>query len=216
MANGAGWATTLLYDVSIPRLPGCYILNHPASGAFYIGSTGNLKQREWKLMAGLNNGRDHNPRLQELYWDDPNVVYEYRIARDREEAYDMEQIEIDRWLGHPDCLNVNNNARTVWTRGTMSEERIRNICAKNTLIHSGQKYRLGQTNSDEQRQRQSDSIRSSWENRPRVRMPPRPVSVAGKIYDHAGLAAADVGCTRRTIIVRAADDRWPDYFYTGS
>jgi hypothetical protein len=167
-------------------------------------------------MAGLNNGRDHNPRLQELYWEDPNVVYEYKVARDREDAYNIEQEELDKWLGHPDCLNVNNDARNVWSRGTMPERRINQLAAIARRVQPGKKWRQGHTNSDEQRQRQSDSIRSSWENRPRVRMPPRPVSVGGKLYDHAGLAAADVGCSRRTVIVRAEDNRWPDYFFTGS
>lgn len=218
ITNGARWATTSLYDVSIPRLPGCYILNHPASGKFYIGSTGNLKQREWKLMTGLNNGRDHNPTLQELYWDDPNVVYEYKVARDREEAYDIEQEELNKWLGHPDCLNVNNDARNVWSRGTMPDHRRRQLNAIASRVQAGKKWRLGHNNSDEQRQRQSDSARAAWAGRERVKTVPKALSIDGVRYGHAGEAASALGFSRRTVVVRASgnDERYRNWFYTDS
>lgn len=182
---------------------------------FYIGSTGNLKQREWKLMAALNNGRDHNRVLQQLYWDDPNVVFEYLVARDREEAYDIEQAELDKWLGHPDCINVNNNARTVWSIGTKPLDRIRRSCSRNTEIHSGKKYRLGHSNTDEQRQRQSESGKAAWANRERTMSGPRGLSIDGTLYGHAGEAAAALGFSRRTVVVRTSgdDERYRDWFY---
>lgn len=199
----------------IPREPGCYILNHIPSGTFYIGSTSNLLLRERNLLASLNNHNNHNPRLQELYWESTNVVFEYVVTADREEAYDLEQAELDKWLGHSRCLNVNNDARSVWAKGTMPEHRARSLTGRNTEIHSDKKYRLGHHNSTEQRMRQSDSIKASWANRERLKAVPRPVSVEGVRYNHAGEAAAALGYSRRTIVVRARtdDERYTNWLY---
>lgn len=199
----------------IPREPGCYILNHISSNTFYIGSTGNLKNRENNLMSSLNSRTNHNPRLQELYSDDPNVIFEYLVTRDREEAYDVEQAELDKWLGHPNCLNINNEARRVWIPGTVPQERIDSLRLRNTRVHSGKKYRLGHSNTEEQRRRQSESIKLAWETRPRVATVARPVSVNGVTYPSAGHAAEALGFSRRTVVVRAGgdDERYRDWFY---
>lgn len=102
----------------IPRQPGCYILNHISSGTFYIGSTNNLYRREIGLMSSLTLRTNLNTRLSELYSDDPNVVFEYVVTQTREEAYVLEQAELDKWLGHPKCLNHENDLRWTWSLRT--------------------------------------------------------------------------------------------------
>jgi hypothetical protein len=176
------------------------------------------------------------------------VVYEYIIARDREHAYDLEQEELDKWLGHPECLNVNNDARSVWSRGTMPQHRIDQLAAIASRTHAGQKYRLGMTSSEETRQRLSDSVRASWDERGRSTRQERPprwgargrvvegqvlenmrtasvergrsqsrsVIVDGNAYDNAGYAAKALGFTRRTVVVRIADERYPEWKYADS
>jgi excinuclease UvrABC nuclease subunit len=98
----------------IPRKPGCYILNHVGSGMFYIGSTSDLYRREISLMSTLNLRTNLNTRLQELYLDDPNVIFEYLVTPTREDAFILEQQELDKWLGHPKCLNSENDLRWTW------------------------------------------------------------------------------------------------------
>lgn len=193
----------------IPREPGCYILNHISSGTFYIGSTGDLRNRERNLMSSLNTRTNHNPRLQELYWDDPNVIFEYLITRDREEAYDVEQAELDKWLGHPNCLNVNNDARCVWRPGTMPQERIETLRLRNSQTHAGNKYCLGQERTDETKQRLSESIRRHWDSRGRVEKIERPPRygargrvVEGTVLENMRAAAVTrgIGHSRRVSI----------------
>ena len=196
-------------------------------------------------MASLNNGRDHNVELQELYSDDPNVIFEYVTAVDREHAFDIEQSELDKWIGHPDCLNINNNARKGWSPGTMPVHRREQIASIASKTHSGNKYVLGQTRDADTRIRMRDAQLNRWEQidrRPKKERPARPgargrvvegtvldnmrkaavarginhskqVSIDGVVYHNATYAAAALGYSRRTVIVRIKDERYPEWKY---
>lgn len=196
-------------------------------------------------MASLNNGRDHNAELQELYSDDPNVIFEYVVADDREQAFDIEQSELDKWIGHPDCLNVNNSARKCWVPGTMPPQRRAKIGQAASKTHSENKYVLGQIRDEDTRERMSVAQRKRWDLIPRQAKKERPVrpgargrvvegavldnmrnaatkrgieyskqvSIDGVVYHNATYAAAALGYSRRTVIVRIGDDRYPEWKY---
>lgn len=196
-------------------------------------------------MASLNNGRDHNAELQELYSDDPNVIFEYVVATNRDHAFDIEQSELDKWIGHPDCLNVNNNARTGWTPGTMPAHRREKIARAASTIHSGNKYVLGQSRDEDTRARMRAAQIKRWETidrPPKKERPPRlgargrvvegetlknmrdasvlrgiahskQVSIDGIVYHNATYAAKALGYSRRTVIVRINDERYPEWKY---
>lgn len=151
--------------MTIPHDPGCYILNHVATGKFYIGSTSNLYRRHQQQLTSLRLGVNHNPELQRLFDEDDYFTYDYVATVDRDAAYDMEQDELDRLLNHQDCVNVLNDARKAWKPGTVPEDQIAQLRARNTIIHSGKKYRQGMTASDETRAKLSESIRINWETR---------------------------------------------------
>lgn len=152
--------------MSIPRTPGCYILNHIPTGKFYIGSTSDLYRRYQQQMTSLRLGVNHNPALQALFDRDDHFSYDYITARDRDAAYDLEQSELDRLIHLTECLNVLNDARRGYKPGTFPEDQLANLRARNTLLHSGKKYRQGKTASDETRVKLSESVRLSWESRP--------------------------------------------------
>lgn len=213
---------------------------------FYIGSTGNLHRRRIQLFTSLRSGKDHNPKLQALFNDDNRFTFSFTVTEDRDTAYDLEQLNIDRLLSDPSCVNINNNARSGWDKGTMPRCKVEALTSRNTEIHSGKKYRKGMKSSDETRQRLSESVRASWDIRGRVEKKVRPprygargrivqgkildnmrkasvergikqsrsVMIDGVLYHNATYAAIALGFSRRTIIVRIADDRYPTWKYT--
>lgn len=197
-------------------------------------------------MTSLNNRRNHNPQLQALYDDDDHVAFEFIVFEDRELAYDHEQFLIDTWLGHPLCLNVNNNARTVWSTGTKPAHLRQRSAEIASIVHAGNKYALGTRRTEESLERLRESITSYWDRRGRVDRPERPqrpgargrivtgtvlenmrsaaiargiensrsVTVDGVIHVNATWAARSLGVSRRTVIVRIADARYPTWKYT--
>lgn len=133
----------------IPRRPGCYILTHVESGKFYIGSTGNLYERHHVHMSHLYSGIHKNLQLQELFDSDDYCLMEHLLTADREIAYQLEQTELDRWIGHPDCLNVLNDAKASWKYGTYPLHLREQTALRNKTVHAGQTYRLGMKHTEE-------------------------------------------------------------------
>lgn len=196
-------------------------------------------------MTSLRLGIDHNRELQSLYDEDSNFIFEFSITSDREEAYDLEQYNLDKLIDHPMCLNVNNNARNCWSPRTMPDWRKETLCGRNTEIHGGNKYREGMRSSLETRQRLSESMTKHWDVRGRTERKERPprlgargrvvegialenmrqasiargvtysrrVIVNGVEYPNATYAANALGFSRRTVIVRIYDERYPDWKY---
>lgn len=70
---------------------GTYIIRHPSTGVFYIGSTGNFKQRKIMHSCRLKTGVHSNKKLQESYNLDPVIEWEFtplpelQVARATEE-----------------------------------------------------------------------------------------------------------------------------------
>ena len=232
--------------MKIPHSAGCYILNHRLTGKFYIGSTSNLYRRYQQQLTSLRLGANHNPELQRLFDNDDHFDYEWIVSTDRDHAYDIEQRELDRFLNHPDCINVLNDARKGWKRGTMPIDQIVRLKERNATVHGDNKYRLGMRSTEETRERQSISMRESYRinhggpiHRPerpqrlgarkpkspetRLRMKnasverslklSKPVCICGIVYSSAGTAAMELGYSRRTVIVRISDERFPEWNY---
>jgi hypothetical protein len=232
--------------MKIPREPGCYILNHRVTGKFYIGSTSNLYRRYQQQLTSLRLGVNHNLELQRLFDSDDHFDYEWLVSPDRDHAYDIEQHELDRFLNHPDCINVLNDARKGWKRGTMPVDQITRLKERNTTVHADNKYRLGMRSTEETKERQRTSMRESYrinhggpikrperperlgarkpksdETRQRMKLASidrglklsKPVSICGVVYPNARTASEELGYSRRTIIVRISDDRFPDWFH---
>lgn len=239
--------------MSIPKRPGCYILNHLASGTFYIGSSIDLYERIHVHHSHLRSGVHKNRLLQSLYDEDQDIHVEFVETADRESAYDLEQSELDIYINHPRCLNFHQDARTGWRE---VPQRLRDATSKrNRTLHAGNSYRLGMYHSEEtkEKMRQAALMRdpSVYRNRPpiseetRERMRAansrprakgrvlsdehrenirkaqleralttgRHVSIDGVTYPNASRAAEALGCSRRTVVVRIEDPRYPDWKY---
>jgi hypothetical protein len=195
-------------------------------------------------MTALRIGLSGHGDLQALFDEDQEIHFEFIVADDREHAYDLEQIELDKYIGHPDCLNTQTDARHGYLPGTQPQYILDRIAAAASRTHADNRYRSGMNNSLEMRARQSESMKEYWSDKKIIR-PERPVrpgargvsrsdetrarmsaswgvrldklskrvKVNGVEYTSVSEAARALDLTRRTVVVRIGDDRYPEWVY---
>lgn len=100
---------------------GVYVLSNPVTGETYVGS-GLLASRYYRHSKELSNGKHHNHKLQKAF--DKNSIFEfnYVITETREEAYDIEQKMLDKFITDDCLLNIASDARAAATSRVISEE----------------------------------------------------------------------------------------------
>lgn len=170
---------------------GAYVITHMESGKRYIGSTSDLRARKTVHMAYLNTGTHVNQALQEAFNSDPDLEFRFYPTETREEAYDIEQLLLDRNHGKPDCLNIASNARLPWLGRKHTEEtkaKMSETASQRPDLSDEEKQRLrilrvGIPHSDEVRSRMSESHKG------KPSPAARPVMVNGVLY-RSGLEAA--------------------------
>ncbi|MNK86052.1 NUMOD3 motif (2 copies) [compost metagenome] len=84
---------------------GAYIIRHPATGIFYIGSTANYNQRQWDHLSGLRRGQHRNPTLQKAYIASPEITWEFIPTNTEEEARELERQMLQANYGHVSMAN---------------------------------------------------------------------------------------------------------------
>lgn len=86
-----------------------YIITHPSSGVFYIGSaTCHLSRRD-EHNSRLRNNVHHCKKLQDAYNANSDLVWEFQETETREEAYALEKSRIAQHAGDPGLLNMQYN-----------------------------------------------------------------------------------------------------------
>lgn len=141
----------------IPKVCGAYKLTHPKTGLFYLGSSANIYERYHVHLSTLKSKTHKNPRLQKAFDEDPVVIIEWFETKDRDEAYNVEQLYIDRHFGKPDCVNVHNSARSSWEAGTMPEELKEKLLVAATEANRSRTYAKGWTHTEETKQKMRTS-----------------------------------------------------------
>lgn len=176
---------------------GAYTLTHVPTGFFYIGSTSNIKQRLREHRSRLADGTHHNVNFLKVFtgWDD--VAVDFAVCKNREVAYALEQLSLDRLSRDPLCCNVsetveNNSEWKGKTHSKITREKIAESW-KNRSV------------SDETRQRMSSSGRGSVKMKLR-----REISIDGKLYSCVKEAALELNLSPATIRDRIAG-RYGDY-----
>jgi hypothetical protein len=115
-----------VFEDELPRgkglLPAAYIIEHPKSGLFYVGSTGEAGQRRRAHLSTLKLGKNRNHALQEAYNDDPELRFTFVLSSTKEEALALEQKLIDHHYGDPKLANVAPNAQAPGLGLVRSEE----------------------------------------------------------------------------------------------
>ena len=99
------------------------MLTDTHSGAFYIGSTNNLRSRfnshKSKLMRGIHD----NYRLQNEFSSWENVELEYLQCTTLEIARTHEQRQIDFYRGDPMFMNIGTGTTSPWEHGIPEDYR---------------------------------------------------------------------------------------------
>ena len=121
-SNGPGSMT--LNTRSVPALAtvantvtttgtGCYIFLSHSGERFYVGSTGNFARRARQHIAGKGEGCKEIASYMEQGHD---FVMVCLPTSTREEAYDLEQKFLDKFVRSEFCFNRNPNARATEAR----------------------------------------------------------------------------------------------------
>lgn len=176
-----------------------YIIRHPPTGVFYIGSTSNRIRRKWEHMSKLRRGVHDNELLMYAYNFDRELSWEYIEASSREEAHALEQAMIKEHYGLPLLANrVGAQVRT---------EEMRKTYALN---------RKGKVFSVEQKKALSDMRKGvpknpEWidkiTNSRRIK-----VSIDGTVYRSVKEAAVANDLHSQTVLNRIKDSRFPEWF----
>lgn len=98
---------------------GFYSITIEKSGFVYFGSTKNLSNRLSHHLGNLRRNMHPNNKLQKAYNLNKKVIIDYRFTKTREEAYLIEQEEIDKVWGSilvcNACRDVRNNVMSMHT-----------------------------------------------------------------------------------------------------
>ncbi len=104
--------------------PATYILQIPATGEVYVGSSGKVGFRVCTHKASIRNKQHTNPGLDKIVkeksLDDFEVIVLF--TDDREEAYDLEQLLADHYRPTGRLLNKGTDVRYVSKGVKLSEE----------------------------------------------------------------------------------------------
>lgn len=127
---------------------GVYVIEHVKSGNWYVGSTNDLVRRKRENLNSLSAGTSHNPTLQKLYNDSPELRWRFYITKDREQAFAVEQQIIDSAIT---LVNIAKDACNPGIGHINPEGWAKMISERN----KGNRYAAGREVTAEQRERLS-------------------------------------------------------------
>ena len=132
----------------LSKIPGCYCVEHVASGKVYTGSTGNLAKRISTTTSSLNKNMHKNVNLQKLYNENKELKFYVAPTKDVDMAGKLEQSVVDA-LKNTDLLcnvAVINVLKTA--QGRVLSDKHKEILRKSNM---------NRIVSDETRKRQSEA-----------------------------------------------------------
>ncbi len=128
--------------------PGCYVIEHVATGKKYVGSSVNLSGRINGNLNYLEHGKHKNKNLQEAFNNDPKVEVFVKPTKTEEEARQLEQQIVDELLPSGNLCNIAVVDVTKTRVGVLLTDK-----HKSALLEGS----LGKTRSPESRKRMSES-----------------------------------------------------------
>lgn len=87
-----------------------YVMTHPGTGVFYIGSTSNLDGRRNTHLSRLSQNCHHSIKLQEAFNTDGQLTWQTTECATNEIAHTLEQQLISQAIGNPLLCNVRLNS----------------------------------------------------------------------------------------------------------
>lgn len=164
-----------------------YRITNMANGNFYIGSAESFARREWQHKYDLKRNQHKNPRLQAAWNKYGEEMFVFEVIEEvplNRTAFDVENTYLMKFVGQPDCYNINTDAY-VPRLGIPHTEEAKAKTSKNRKGKAAGKdhYRYGQTVSKEVRQKIGDTQRG------KPKGPGRKVSEEGRAKIRANIEA---------------------------
>lgn len=164
-----------------------YRITNMANGNFYIGSAESFPRREWQHRYDLKRNQHKNPRLQAAWNKYGEDMFVFEILEEVQEGratFDVENTYLMKFVGHPDCYNINTDAFSPRLGIPHTEKAKAKTSANRKGKAAGENhYRYGQTVSAEVRKKIGDAQRG------RPKAPGRRVSEAGRAKIRANIEA---------------------------
>lgn len=165
-----------------------YVLYHPATGNYYVGSSDDLGFRLSNHRKQLLEGRHFNAGLRQCFQIDRRFQFMYAVASDREHAYDLEQKLLDANQNDPFKLNTNSNARLHGLGRKPTEDNLAKLKA---------------SQKTDEWVRKNHAVTKSPEHSARVAaMFSKAVVIEGKEYASASAACRALGIHENTVRAR--------------
>lgn len=213
-----------LTHVTAVGKPGTYLIVECGSKCFYVGSSKSLRFRISAHRTTLRDGKNKNPKLQELYSasDASQFDVRYLIFSSAEDARKFEQALLDRTWGNERLLNstpsaygndgvvlsdkaIENYTKAALCRDPMSQEIKDKISAslKNKPLEKDHAEKVSLRNKE----RWNDpDFRQKW-----MEKKSRKVSILGTAYESASAAARALGLGISTVFRKLNDKTKEDW-----
>lgn len=164
---------------------GVYQIRSLSTNKFYIGSSGNLKKREFNHFRSLRKGTHHNALLQKLFTKNGEDDFQFIVLKffsKKVLAQKLEDQLINKYWDNPRCLNIghsaiggdnlskNPNKKTIVRRMTKSvRQRMANMTKEERVAAFSQPGCLngmyGRTHTKETRKRLSEANKGHHRNK---------------------------------------------------
>lgn len=180
---------------------GAYILHHPASGCFYVGSSGCITSRLTNHRNQLLRREHFNSSLQNCFDQGRFLLFAFITTSTREGAFDVEQRLLDANQGNTLMLNVNTSARLSGAGRRPSEETLRKL-RESQLTDSWREKNHQYTKSPEHSTRVSSQFSKS-------------VNIGGVHYPSAVTAARALNLHENTVRsrIKSSNPLFQDWFW---
>lgn len=179
---------------------GVYKLTHKPTGLFYIGQSGDIEVRKQSHIRAFNSGRSNVKRIQAVYKDKNEILWDIYPTKDKYEAVELEKKLIHECM--PDDNISNNNLmlpkavpkdRTEFRHTSETIERIR-------ISKTGTKH------SDETKRKMSETRRlvppSDKHRMAIAESRVKEITLNGITYSSTVEAARMLGISRQAVLKR--------------
>ncbi len=154
------------------RVVGVYVIYHPKTGKYYVGSTSNLYSRIVAHLSGLRKNNHENSSLNLAFKSDPQIEIICYKTDDREKAFELEQDLMD------------SNKHNLFNKALDSKNNFHGYIYK------------GKPMPDWIREKISNSSRI------RTDLKRTPINIDGVVYSSVSEASRQLGINKRTLFRR--------------
>jgi len=170
------------------KIPGVYVIYHPKTEQFYIGSTSNLYTRLITHRHALKRNKHQNYNLQTAYNEDPLIKASCFMVKNREHAYQIEQY----------LLEVNWETKQLFNSSPDARNSLALVSYKGVVF------------SDTRRENMSKARKIS-----NAGATPRKVCINGVVYTSVRDAARSLGLNFSTVHrwINGNTEEYKDWFY---